>query len=497
MRYRDISIRKKILLSNFLMILIPVICVCLILAALLLGFSFLTDSSSSLIRNVLLNSSNYGPTLLIKTMSDEISASDQMNDNLKSIFHELEKANLHIVIREGDDILYVSDGWNEQRIQDEFVQIAQTASYKVPYIIWNQNGMAYAAILENNVQKQWNITFSGSSLKLPANSYESWEQTKLKIKIGIVLTGVVAITSILFLGLVLTRKLSRYILQPLSLLQRATTDIKNGDLSCTIEAQTQDEFGILCDNFESMRKQLVASDQKQKQYETQRKELIAGISHDLSTPLTSIQGYVDGLMDGIADTPEKQQHYLQIIQDKALLMNNLVDSLFLLSKLDMQEEVLHMEHLDLNAYMQSWYNEERTQHDDVTLMYKGSSFSCPVMLDTVLFIRVLNNLSENSIKYKKGNHVCITITLKSEADTCLLTFHDDGQGADKDDVKHLFERFYRGDPSRSSKIRGNGLGLAITRHIIEQMHGTIWAESEINHGLCIFIRLPYDKENTQ
>ncbi|MEG0736355.1 MAG: histidine kinase dimerization/phospho-acceptor domain-containing protein, partial [Longicatena sp.] len=326
MRYRDISIRKKILLSNFLMILIPVIFVCIIFSIILFGFSFLTNSSSSLIRNVLLNSSNYGPTLLIKSLNDEISDSTTITTQAKTIFAQLEEINLHIMVKENDSIVYLSNGYTSKDIETEFYQIAKTKEYESPYILWNQNGMAYEATLQNKANKNMTLTFTGVDLSLPKDSYVSWEQTKLVIKVTIIGTGSFMILFILLLGIFLTRKLSRYILQPLAQLQIATNEIKEGNLSSSISSSTQDEFGVLCENFENMREQLVASDQIQKQYLQQRKELIAGISHDLSTPLTSIQGYVNGLLDGVANTPEKQQHYLQIIQSKTKHMNDLVES---------------------------------------------------------------------------------------------------------------------------------------------------------------------------
>ena len=495
MRYKDISIHKKILLTNFLMILIPVLFVCLILAVLLLGFSTLTDNSS-LIRNVLLNSSNYGPTLLIKSLNDELSDRTSIDQNIIQIFQELEKNNLHIMITKEHELLYISEGYTKTSLNKEFMEIAQTDNYKIPYIIWNQNGMAYASSLKNKQNETWTIMFSGTHLKLPKDSYESWEGTKLKIKVGILGTGFFMIVFILLLGIILTKRLSYHILKPLSQLQRATDDIKHGNLETSIIPQSSDEFGMLCENFETMREQLVESEKQQERYEQQRKELIAGISHDLSTPLTSIQGYVSALSDGIADTPEKQRHYLEVIKSKTSQMNDLVDSLFLLSKLDMEEEPIHFKVIHLNDYLMDWYEEEKDHlyERSLCLIYECDESDILVNMDPAQFIRVLNNLCENSIKYKKEDVVHLNVSLSREKESCLLRFQDDGQGASQEDVEHLFERFYRADRARSSKIKGNGLGLAITRHIIEQMNGTIWAQGKPQEGLCVFIRLPLAKE---
>ena len=279
MRYRDISIRKKILLSNFLMVLIPIIFVCFILFSLLLGFSFVTHSPAALIRNVLLNTSNYGPTLLIKTMNDELAGSEHITDEAKRILAQLEKSGLHIFVEEAHDqkaeVLYHSSGVNRKSMQKEFESIAETKQYELPYIIWNANGMAYQAELKNAADKTLRITFSGKDLTFPQDSYESWEHTKLMIKITIVATGVFMVLFIVALGAVLTRKLAQHILIPLYDLNQATSEIRSGNLKQEISVEKEDEIGELCSNFEAMRKQLIESEKLRSQYDLNRKELIA------------------------------------------------------------------------------------------------------------------------------------------------------------------------------------------------------------------------------
>lgn len=495
MRYRNISIRKKILLSNFLMVLIPIIFVCFILFSLLLGFSFLTNSPSIVIRNVLLNSSNYGPTLLIKSMNDELAENSNLTDQARSIFHQLEKAGLHILIEKdaNEAVLYQTKGYDKARMQKEFQTIARTDAYTLPYILWNQEGMAYQASIENRDGSRLRVTFSGTSLKLPVDSYQSWEHTKMLIKLMIVGTAVFMVFFIVALGAILTKKLSIHILKPLHELNTATRAIKEGKLDSALTTSKEDEIGELCRNFEAMRQQLIASQQLQQQYDHNRKELIAGISHDLSTPLTCIQGYVNGLQDGIANTPEKQQHYLSIIQDQTQAMTALVDSLFLLSKLDLGQEPFQMEEVVLSAFIRDWYEEHVLLQDrqDVHLTLKDTSdATCRVRMDRSHFLRVLDNLYQNSIKYKKADIVHIEVAITQTKDSCILRFMDDGIGVSEEEAARLFDSFYRSDPARSSKIKGNGLGLSIARQIITQMEGVIEAHGRTPHGLCITITLP-------
>lgn len=493
MRYKDISIRKKILLSNFLMILIPILCVCFILFSLLLGFSFVSHSPSAQIRNILLNTSNYGPTLLIKTMNDELANDDIITEEAKKILSQLEETGLNILVEdaETDEILYHSEGSTRQSMQTEFETIALHKPYELPYIVWNTNGIAYQAELKNSADKTLRVTMSGVGMALPQDSYEAWEHTKLVLKIAIVGGGGFMVLFIATLGALLTKNLSKHILLPLDELNQATSEIREGNLNCKIYSDKEDELGELCANFEAMREQLIKSEELRHQYDQNRKELIAGISHDLSTPLTSMQGYVNGLVDGIADTPEKQQHYMQIIQEKTNAMTKLVERLFLLSKLDLGQVPFHDECVQLADFMQDWYMECSIRYEHADIRFENQADrDVFILMDRTHFIRVLDNLCQNSIKYRRDDPVHIHVTMKTENDTCVLCFQDDGIGIDPNEAHRLFDSFYRSDPARSSKIKGNGLGLSITKQIIMQMKGEIAASGNINEGLCITIRLP-------
>lgn len=499
MNYKNISIRRKILLSNFLMIIIPIVFVGFIFLTLLLGFTLITNNSSSFIRGVLLGTSNYGPTLLIKAMNDELASNDQITSDLEATFAQLEKLNIHLFVEKDQELMYMSPETTKQSIEQEFFDIAQTKTYTQPYIVWNQNGIAYQSSLVNANNEEVTITFSGKHLALPMGSYESWEHTKDRIKLAIVLTGTFMILFFIALGIFLTKKLSKHILKPLYELKYGTNEIMQGNLHYQIQSDAEDEIGEVCDNFDAMRMKLLASASLQKQYDQSRKELIAGISHDLSTPLTSIQGYVSGLMDGIANTPEKQQHYLSIIYDKTCNMNALVESLFLLSKLELGQEPFYDEEINLCAYLDDWKeaNTQKWKDSKLILTLENTCDSpCFIRMDRTQFLRVLENICQNSIKYRQGDQAELQIALTTLEDTCTLSFQDCGIGTTQEDALKLFDSFYRGDPARSSRIKGNGLGLSITKQIIVQMGGQIHAQGEIDKGLCILIELPFKKEQT-
>jgi signal transduction histidine kinase len=287
--------------------------------------------------------------------------------------------------------------------------------------------------------------------------------------------------------------ISRSIMKPLNKLSSHARDIRDGNLDNPVVYSGKDEFRPVFEDFEEMRARLKESVEIQQQYEEGRKELLAGISHDLSTPLTSIKGYVSGLMDGIADTPEKREKYLQRINSTAGAMDNLVSELFLLSKLDLNRVPFYTEKIDLNSYFRDCVEELQLEleKEGIKVSFKNS---CPqplfVSLDPNQFRRVVQNIIDNSGKYKQGKRGTIKIKLSCESDYALIALEDNGRGVDQGDADRIFESFYRGDPARSNSAKGSGLGLAIARRIIQQQGGTIWAESSLGHGMTIYIKLP-------
>lgn len=249
--------------------------------------------------------------------------------------------------------------------------------------------------------------------------------------------------------------------------------------------------------FELTRRQLKMARETRDRYERNRKEMIAGISHDLSTPLTKIEGYACGLRDGIADTPEKKDHYFRMIIDTARHMGNLVQSLFLFSKLDLGQMEYHMEKVPLKAYLED-YVEEQSEHfksQGLLLKVEAPREECVVLLDRIQFSRIVTNLLSNSIKYKTADlgHVVMSLSVPRKQ-WVQLAFSDDGPGVAPSDLSHLFESFYRTDKARTNPAKGSGLGLAVVRELVKGMKGIIWAENETPHGLKIVMEFPLAKE---
>ena len=255
---------------------------------------------------------------------------------------------------------------------------------------------------------------------------------------------------------------------PLEKLQRAARNIKEGNLDFEIKAESNDEIGQLCQDFEEMRLRLKAQAEEKVAFDRENKELISNISHDLKTPITAIKGYVEGIMDGVADTPEKMDRYIRTIYNKANEMNLLINELTLYS--DCAE--------DLSVELES----------------KGAEFTyrnfmeedSKVIVDPEQLRRVINNIVSNSIKYTDKPKVKITMDVKDVGDFIQVELGDNGKGIAAKDLPNIFDRFYRTDASRNSSKGGSGIGLSIVKKIVEEHGGKIWATSEEGVGTTMY-----------
>lgn len=291
----------------------------------------------------------------------------------------------------------------------------------------------------------------------------------------------------------LTSLVSRSIIRPLRMLKQAAEHIKDGDLDQALPPFKKDEIGQLGEAFEEMRLRLKESIALQLQYEENRKEMLSNISHDLKTPIAAISGCVEGLRDGIADTPEKRLKYIDMIHRKISDMDRMIDELLLFSKLDLNRAPFDFERIDLAAFVRDWAAE--TQADprfrDVRLRFDfPPDRTVPATVDREKLGRALANIADNSLKYMdKADKEIRFELLPGKTETTLLV-RDNGRGIDPEALPHVFERFYRADPSRSPEAGGSGLGLAIVKQIVESHGGRVWAESVPGCGTTIVLTLP-------
>ncbi len=286
------------------------------------------------------------------------------------------------------------------------------------------------------------------------------------------------------------------VLIPLGKLSQATKEIREGNLDKKIHYDKVDEFGEFCRDFDEMRIYLKQSVEQRLRDEKRRKNLITGISHDLRTPLTSISGYLDGLMEGIADTPKKRERYLEAIKIRTGNLISLVDSLSEYCRLDMGFHY-HLEMVDMKDFLHHYLNglEQEAVQNKVQIEYSDEGGSYPVRIDQNEMKRVFENLFTNTIRYREQDTSRILIILrKNGSDTMIeVVFKDDGPGVPDDSLDMIFDSFYRVDDSRYKSEKGSGIGLAVVREIIIGHGGMVRAENR--RGLAVVIRLPIAKED--
>ena len=287
--------------------------------------------------------------------------------------------------------------------------------------------------------------------------------------------------------------MTRDIVAPLEDLQQASRRIANGDYDTPVASHGTDELGETAAVFEEMRRQLQAGRKMRDAYEKNRQELFAGIAHDLATPLTKIQGYTGGILDGIAATPEKQKKYLELVYHTSQSMEQMVHELFLLSKLDLGKVDFQWENASLAPLLQQYVDlqKEALSAQGFSLRFENRlPGESPVVLDRIQFQRVLDNVLSNALKYRDSDNGSLTVRLAAKDGGYLIECEDRGRGVAQEDLGRIFESFYRTDKARADVAKGNGLGLAVTARIIEAMKGRIWARPAVPKGLCICIWLP-------
>ena len=294
----------------------------------------------------------------------------------------------------------------------------------------------------------------------------------------------------------LSRFIVRRILAPLHELERGAQAVQQGNLSVRLTHQGQDEFTPAISAFNLMTDKLSDLLRAREEDEAKRKELIASISHDIRTPLTSIRAYVEGLLDHVADTPEKEERYLRVIEKKSEVLERLIEQLLLLTKMDLGERALPPKRIDLSRLTQDFIDENRLLWEKQGADFHTEKEEGVEMAGNELLLeRILENLITNSIRYKKEERVKIDVRVESCGDRVLLTVTDDGSGVPEEALPRLTEAFYRTDKARSHTDKGSGLGLAIVYRAVRLMHGALSMENRKPHGLSVQISFPKEEHS--
>lgn len=289
-------------------------------------------------------------------------------------------------------------------------------------------------------------------------------------------------------GGLITAWLNRDVYKPIKELSVAMNRIGAGDFDYRLSEQYEGEIGVLYQNYERMRWQLKENEEEKQQNEKKSKELVSNITHDLKTPITSIKGYVEGIMDGVADTPEKMDKYIKTIYNKANDMDRLINELTTYSGIDSNKIPYHFLIIDISDYFEDCIEEVGLDLEQRNIRLNYTNLVAPgtnIVADPEQLKKVINNIISNSVKYMGHDKGVIDIRILDEGESVKIEIEDNGKGIPAKDIGNIFERFYRTDSSRNSMQGGSGIGLSIVKKIIEDHGGYIWATSKEGEGTCM------------
>ena len=332
-------------------------------------------------------------------------------------------------------------------------------------------------------------TVKDGSAFIISNIFETLPQLKELFKN--MLVTVIVILSATALGL--TWWIYRGVIAPLDRLRTATRRIKEGDLNFSVSTEGVSEIADLCQDFEDMRRRLKENAEEKVVFDRESKELISNISHDLKTPITAVKGYVEGIMDGVANTPEKMERYIKTIYNKANEMDRLINELTFYSKMDTNKIPYTFNKIYVTEFFDDCAEDLNVELSAKNVEFSYSNYVEPevmVIADAEQIKRVVNNIVSNSLKYTgDGKQKRINLRVKDVGDFIQVEIEDNGKGIAAKDLPNIFDRFYRTDASRNSSKGGSGIGLSIVKKIMEDHGGKVWATSKENIGTVMYFVL--------
>lgn len=382
-----------------------------------------------------------------------------------------------IVVMENDDIVYNSEDFTMLQIKEMLMNLS----------------------IEINYYEYENRRYSLNAENFPMQDGGNYRIITLNqiINIGDYYSSFITFVFITFLivfiiaSVIVQKQNLKNIIMPITDLTKETEKLRIGELETTITDKGYGEVRELGSAIEQLRLQLKNSIYYQQRVDENRKFLISSISHDLKTPVTSIRGYIDGVLDGVADTDEKKQYYLSKAIEKTKMINTMIEDLLLYSKLDLNQMTFEKENVNIVNYIESCIedsSEEFIRENKRITFENELSTSYFVIIDVEKFKRVVQNILDNAKRSVETQTGQLKIILRETNTSVIIEFKDNGKGISAIDLPHVFDKFYRADTAREVK-GSSGLGLAISKQIIEGLNGRIWAVSENNQGASIIISL--------
>ncbi len=440
------------------------------------------------------------PTKAVDKLTDEVfqklenvvkTDPDKLRDEsyINSVNKELKGRFSYLIIREENDIIYRGTKEDHKEVEQYLPK------YGSDYM--HSNGGLFISKPENFMIKQGDYKTSdgkrGSFFIMSCLEKIAPNFKNIITQVLLAIIGILIFSSSLISAFMYTE-----FIRPIRLLKEGTDRIKEGNLDVDVEVINQDEIGELCDSFNEMRRKLKESIEYRLHYEEENRELISNISHDLKTPITAIKGYVEGIMDGVADSPEKMERYIKTIYNKANDMNVLINELSVYSKIDCNVIPYNFTKIDIDAYFADCVEELSVDMEEKGIVLTYINYCKPhtlVVADAEQIKRVINNIVINAMKYNDKEKGCVNIRLKEEEEVVQVEIEDNGEGISENDLPYIFNRLYRADASRNSSKGGSGLGLSIAKKVIDEHGGKIWATSRPGSGTTIYFTLRKYKED--
>lgn len=469
------TVKRRLFISNIMMLVIPTLISLTVIGAMLstvMNILGVQDGDSDQFYRVTDQVRNYAEKW---SQNSDI---EQMKSGMDAIERDFGTENMFLTLYQNGERQYTAGN----PVYSPFIEAALTESGE-HYFTMDQTG------IYKTDAGEYTILIVDTNFQ----TMDDWDYIDNLPLINFYILVIVIVIAIIFMtNRLLTRKVVKSIITPLDTLVYGVHQIRDGNLNYRIEYAGKDEFADVCADFNEMAERLLAMVNARQRDEDNRKELIAGISHDLCTPLTSIKTYVEGIELGMASTPEKLSHYLDTIKSKAMDMDNIINQLFLFSKLDIGEFPMQIEEVDIGKWLDGYIDAvlEEYGHRGLQINLVESITSVAVDVDSVQFRNVLTNIMENSVKYGNKEQVIMRVACQSDNTNVVITLSDNGPGVPEEMLEKLFEIFFRGNKSRSNTSQGSGLGLAISAKIMELLNGTVKAVNSPEGGLSVMLTLP-------
>ncbi len=395
---------------------------------------------------------------------------------LQGLEKRLPKSTAYYIIRKSGQILYSNSPDAAARLLPKLPDFGEGDL---------SEGSGYYFRENNKYVKQYDFEFEDKS---PGTLFVVAKMNSLISRTLLVDMFIAILCILIFTSWILSQWIHKGVFTPINELNVAMRKIKAGNFDHMLQTNVKGEMGDLFRNYEDMRLRLKETTEENRQHERQHKELVSNISHDLKTPITAIKGYVEGIMDGVADTPEKVDKYIRTIYNKANDMDRLINELTTYSSIDNNKINYKFLRINVADYFSDCVEEIGLDLESRNISLNYTDLVEPdtmVIADPEQMKKVINNIISNSVKYMDKPHGEIDIRILDEVDAIRIEIEDNGKGIAQKDLPLIFERFYRTDASRNSAQGGSGIGLSIVKKIIEDHGGYIWATSKEGEGTCI------------